>query len=105
MTFDYSDTSPGTPTITADDPTLGSAPSQKETVTSVASQVAFTSAALTLTAGTPGEVTVELEDSSGNPAVSSSAQTIDLTSTSGKRCLLREPVQHDADHERGDRRG
>jgi ELWxxDGT repeat protein len=83
-TFDYGDASAGTPTITADDVALGSAPTQRETVTGVASQVAFTSGALTLTAGMAGELTVALEDSSGNPARSASAQTIDLTSTSGK---------------------
>ncbi len=48
----------------------------------VASQVAITSPALSLIAGSPGQVTVQLEDINGNPSTSSSAQTISLSTTS-----------------------
>ncbi len=47
-----------------------------------ASQIAITSPALTLIAGSRGQVTVQLEDINGNPSTSSSAQTISLSTTS-----------------------
>ncbi len=50
----------------------------------VASQVAITSAALTLVAGTRGQMTVQLEDSDGDTGAKSSvSQTISLSTTSG----------------------
>ena len=48
----------------------------------VADQVAITSPPWSLIAGTRGQMTVQLEDTDGNPVVSISAQTINLTTTS-----------------------
>ncbi len=47
-----------------------------------ASQIAITSPALSLLAGSRGQMTVQLEDINGNPSTSSSAQTIKLSTTS-----------------------
>ena len=83
VSFYYSDTTAGTPTLTAVGPFASAPPTQQETVTAApASQVAITSAALTLAAGTRGQFTIELEDRFGNPARASSPQTIDLSTTS-----------------------
>jgi ELWxxDGT repeat protein len=84
VSFYYSDTTAGTPTLMAADGSYGaSPPSQQETVTAAAaSRVAITTAALTLAAGTRGQLTIDLEDSFGNPARASSLQTIDLSTTS-----------------------
>ena len=57
--------------------------SQFLTISPSATQVAITSSALSLIAGNTGEVTVQLEDASGNPAASATAQTINLSTTSG----------------------
>ena len=85
ITLFYSDSSPGTPTLSASDGVFTSAPRREQaTVTPVpASQVAITSAGLNLIAGTRTELTVELENPAGNPAVSASSQTIGLGTTSG----------------------
>ena len=81
--FYYTDTRAGSPTVTADDGTLGSAPPQQETVSALsASEVAITSTPLVLTAGARGQLTIELEDLYGNPAISGITQTIDLGTTS-----------------------
>lgn len=56
--------------------------SQILTVSPAASQVAITSAPLTLVAGGNGQVMVELEDNNGNAAISTSDQTISLSTTS-----------------------
>ncbi len=81
--FYYSDNSAGSPTVTASDLALGSAPSQRETINPLsASQVVITSPALDITAGSRGQVTVQLEDPNGVPAVSTSLQTIHLGTTS-----------------------
>ena len=89
--FYYSDNTDGTPTVTASDSAFSSSSNQKETITSaVPSQVAITSAPLSLIAGNRGQVTVQLEDSNGNPATSGSAQTIQLSTTSTRRRILRD---------------
>ena len=48
----------------------------------ITSQIAITSPALSLIAGSRGQMTVQLEDINGNPETSTSAQTIRLTTTS-----------------------
>ena len=77
-------TTAGDQTITATD-SVTSTVAGKATVNVVpaaASQVAITSPALTLVAGTRGPVTVQLEDPYGNPAAASgAAQTIALATT------------------------
>ena len=85
--FYYEDTTAGTPTITASctSPRLTSA-TQQETVTAsvTASKLAFTTAAQTITAGVASQVmTVQVEDTNGNPVNVTIAATIDLASTSG----------------------
>ena len=85
ITFYYGDTKAGTPTITATDSALSSAPTQKETIAvGAASQVTITSAALSFPAGgRGGPATVQLEDAYGNTgATSTTTQTIGLTTTS-----------------------
>src|SRR5262249_14851015 len=74
----------GSQTITATDSVhstiTGSA--TVDVVAGSASQVAITSAPLSLIAGTPGQLTVRLEDSYGNPGATSPAgQTISLSTT------------------------
>jgi hypothetical protein len=83
-TFYYGDTKAGTPTITASDSAFNSSSNQQETVTSAtATQVAIVSAPPTLIAGVQGgPITVQLEDANGNPATSTAAQTIKLSTTS-----------------------
>ena len=83
-TFDYADTRAGTPTVTATDAALGSAPTQQETIDpAAASQAAIASAPLTLVAGSRGQVAVRLEDKYGNlGATSTSDQAIGLGTTS-----------------------
>ncbi len=79
----YEDGQPGQPTLTATDTALGSSPMQQATINSIAaSQVAITSAPLTLTAGDRGAITISLLDAEGDPSTSTSAQTIDLSTTS-----------------------
>ena len=83
VSFYFDDTAVGTPTITAVDTALGSAPTQQETLMAApASQVAFTSPVLTLVAGTRGLVTLALEDSSGDPVGAALQQTLSLSTTS-----------------------
>ncbi len=83
--FQYSDTSAGTPTLTASAGGLASA-TQKETVNpAAASHLAFTTAPQTLTAGiASGTITVALEDSFGNPVDAGSALTVSLSTTRAK---------------------
>ncbi len=84
--FTYTDTKSGTPTITATDTALSTQTvTQQETViATAASQLVFTSAAQTRTAGvTSGTLTVQLEDVYNNVAVATSPQTVSLTTTSG----------------------
>ena len=66
--FHYTDTAAGTPTITATVGGIGSA-TQQETVSPAAtSEVVFTTAPQTLTAGVAsGTITIALEDAFGNP--------------------------------------
>ena len=84
-TFYYSDTTAGTPTVTASDGAFNSSPSQQDTVkAAAASQVAITGAPLSFLAGNRGgPITVQLEDAYGNTgAISTVAQTIGLGTTS-----------------------
>ena len=93
ISFYYADTAAGTPTVTVTDGALSSAPTQQETVTPApASRVAFTSAPFVLTAGSFGEVTLELQDSSGNSAAAVSPQTISLTTTSAGGSFFATPL-------------
>ncbi len=79
----YFDTRAGTPTVTANDSALDSAPMQPETIEAgPMSQIAITTSALSLSAGSRGQMTVQLEDQYDNPATSSSSQTISVSSTS-----------------------
>ena len=76
----------GNPSITATDSVsskiTGTSP-DVEVIPTAASQVAITSAPLTLVAGSTGQLTVQLEDPYGNTgAMSTTAQTIALTTTS-----------------------
>jgi hypothetical protein len=90
--FYYSDAEAGTPTVTAADMALSSAPSQQETINALlASQMVITSPALDITAGNRGHVTMQIEDSSGEPAVSTSSQTINLGTTSGSGAFFASP--------------
>jgi hypothetical protein len=84
VSFDYKDTAAGTPTITASAGGLASA-AQQETVNPAAtSQIAFTTAPQTLTAGVAsGTITVALEDAFGNPVDTASALAVNLSTTSG----------------------
>ena len=80
----------GTYTIEADYSGYGVYPASTDTSQTLtvskapASQIAITSSPLALVAGTRGQVTVQLEDSDGDPgAASSDPQTITLSTTSG----------------------
>ncbi len=83
VSFTYTDTKAGTATLTASASGLASA-TQQETVTAApASQVVFTSAPQTITAGTAsGAITIGLTDRFGNVATTGSALTVNLSSTS-----------------------
>ena len=84
VSFDYSDTVAGTPTIAATASGLASATQQETVNPAAASQLAFTTAPQTLTAGVAsGTITVALEDAFGNPLNAGSALTVSLTTTSG----------------------
>ena len=76
----------GNPSITATDSVSGTITGTSpavEVIPAAASQVAITSAPLTLVAGTPGQLTVQLEDPYGNTgATSTTAQTIGLSTAS-----------------------
>ena len=84
VSFTYTDTIDGTPTLTAAATGLTSAMQQETVVTvAVASQLAFSTAPQTLTAGVASNtITVTLEDASGNPADASSSLTVNLSTTS-----------------------
>ncbi len=83
VSFQYSDTAVGIPTLTAAAADFASA-AQDETVTpAAASQLAFTSADQVLTAGVPSHtMTIELEDAFGNPVDAASGVPLSLTTTS-----------------------
>ncbi len=84
VSFYYSDSQTGTPTLTALDNSLNNVTaSQTATiVTAGATQVVISSAALNSVAGASGQITVQLENGSGSPSVSTSAQTISLMTSS-----------------------
>jgi hypothetical protein len=91
--FYYSDSTVGSPTVTASDTALGPPSSQQETINAPpASQLAITSPALDITAGSRGQVTIQLEASDGGPAVSTSSQTISLGTTSGAGAFFASPT-------------
>src|SRR3989442_645168 len=87
VSFFYGDTKAGTPTITATGSgafKIGRAQSKARNEIS-ASDVAFTNSALSLTATsnpTAGPITVQSQDSFGNPSNPSSTETVALTSSS-----------------------
>ena len=81
--FKYVDTLASTPTLTAAATGLTPANQTETVLAAAASQLAFTTAAQTLTAGvTSGTITVQLEDAFNNVASASSTQTILLATTS-----------------------
>ncbi|OLC24817.1 MAG: hypothetical protein AUH40_07810, partial [Chloroflexi bacterium 13_1_40CM_65_17] len=87
VSFFYGDTKAGTPTITAaGSGAFSSTVTQTETVNAAAaSKLVFTSSALSLTATsnpTAGPITVQSQDSFGNPSNPSSTETVALTSSS-----------------------
>src|SRR5256712_667115 len=87
VSFFYGDTKAGTPTITAaSSGAFSSTVTQTETVNAAAaSKLVFTSSALSLTATsnpTAGPITVQSQDSFGNPSNPSSTETVALTSSS-----------------------
>jgi hypothetical protein len=83
VTVYYQDTQVGSPTLTISADGLGSSASQSETITpAMASQVVINGAALSLTAGGRGEVTLQFEDAYGNPVAVPAAQMIELSTTS-----------------------
>ena len=89
LTFAYGDTKAGTPTITASDPALSSAPTQKETVVPAAADhftvtTSFTSPDV---AGTAGTVTLTAYDAYNNRVGSGPDQyegTVNLTGSDGR---------------------
>jgi len=73
---------------------------QAETVKAVASKLVYTTSAQTLTAGvTSGTITVQLDDSYGNVASATSAQTVNLTtsSTTAGQFLNAGDLHHECD--------
>ena len=72
--FTYQDTTAGTPTVTAAAAGLTSA-TQQETITALpASQLMFTTVAQTISAGsTTGTITVQMDDTYGNPVAAGQA--------------------------------
>ncbi len=82
----YDDTLPGTPSVSAADSSFtAAAASQMETINvGPEEQVAISSPAFNLPAGTRGQLTLTLEDAYGNAVVNSlfPTQTIDLSTTS-----------------------
>ncbi len=83
VNFYYADTTAGAPTITATAAGFAPATQQEIVVAAAPSQVAFITAAQTLTAGVPSQtMTVQLEDAFGNPASAASTTTIGLSTTS-----------------------
>ena len=81
-TFLYKDTKAGSAVLTASSGTLTAA-TQGETITAAAaSQLAFTSAAPTLTTGVPsGAITVELRDAFGNVVNAANETTVTLATS------------------------
>ena len=83
VSFQYTDTSAGTPVLTVATAGLGPATRQLTVTPAAAQQLAFTSAPQTLTAGVAsGTITVKLEDVFGNVANAANALTITLSTTS-----------------------
>jgi hypothetical protein len=82
-TFDYYDEKVGTPTITVSDAgAVLTSDSQQQTINPApANKLKITSAPLSLTAGTQGTVTVQVQDQYGNPQPAG-AYTVNLASDS-----------------------
>ena len=86
VSFTYTDTQAGTPTITAasTSPTTITSAAQTETVTAAAaSKLVFTTSPVTVAAGVAsGTITVQRQDASGNPNTTDAARTVTLSSNS-----------------------
>src|SRR5205823_1216806 len=86
VSFTYTDTKAGTPTITAasTSPTTITSATQTETVNAAAaSKLVFTTSPVTTTAGVAsGTITVQRQDPSGNPNTTDTARTVTLASNS-----------------------
>jgi adhesin/invasin len=83
VSFHYSDTSTGTPVLTAAIGSLTAATQQETVVPAAASHLAFTTAPQTLTAGVASNtITVALEDAFGNTVEATSPLTVTLSTTS-----------------------
>ena len=84
VSFQYTDDSVGTPTLTAAAGTLTSATQQETVNPAAASQLVFTTAPQTLTTGVAsGTITVGLEDAFGNSVKATAATIVSLDTTSG----------------------
>jgi hypothetical protein len=83
VSFTYTDTKAGTPTITVSAGSLASATQQENVAAAAASQVIFTTAPQTILTGIASQpVTVALADRYGNLASAGSEVTISLSTTS-----------------------
>src|SRR5205814_3158498 len=86
VSFTYTDTKAGTPTITAasTSPTTITSATQTDTVdAAAASKLVFTTSPVTTTAGVAsGTITVQRQDPSGNPNTTDTARTVTLASNS-----------------------
>ncbi len=97
----YLDTRAGTPTVTLADAALDSAPTQQETINAGApSQLAITTSPLDLIVGTLGQLTLELEDKTGNPTTSASRPDDRSDFQQLGRSVLRNRCGDHADHQR-----
>ena len=83
VSFTYTDTKAGTPTLTVTASSLSSATQQEIVVAAAASQVVFTTSPQTIVAGNASQpITVALADRYGNLTTAGSAVAISLSSTS-----------------------
>ena len=83
ISFQYTDTTAGTPTITAAAGSLTSATQQETVNPAAASRLAFTTAPQTIVAGVDsGTITAALEDAFGNHVQTASGLTVTLSTTS-----------------------
>jgi len=84
VSFAYDDSTAGTPTLTAAATGLTSGTQQETVQAAVASQLGFTTAAQTLTAGTTSAtITVQLQDRFSNAVKAASNLIVNLSSSSG----------------------
>ena len=94
VSFYYSDTQTGTPTLTALDGALNPVgTTQQETIAgTAATQEVITSAALNLIAGNRAQISVQLQDGSGNASTTGDQETIGLSSTSSSGVFYASPT-------------